>query len=65
MAHASHTTHVGGAGSWLTLAAFVALALLAGALLFATPTDRQQMALNDSPLPIDHVIPPITHPSAP
>ena len=64
MDHASHAT-VGGRGSWLTLVVFVALALLAGALLFATPTDRQQMALNDSPLPFDHVVPPITQPVAP
>ncbi len=64
MAHASDT-HVGGPGSWLTLAVFVVLALLAGAFLFATPTDRQQMASSDSPLPFEHVTPPITQPTTP
>ena len=64
MDHASQTT-VRGRGSWLTLAVFVTLSLLAGALLFATPTERQQVALNDLPLPFEHVIPPITQPTAP
>ena len=64
MHHEPQATAVGGATSWLTLGVFIAFAMLAGALLFMPPSETQ-LALSHSPLPFDHVTPPITQPTAP
>ena len=50
--------------AWLTLVLFASLALLVGAAIFTQPADMQ-LAQNDSPLPVEQVLPPITQPTAP
>jgi hypothetical protein len=50
--------------AWLTLALFAGFALVIGAALLTQPTDMQ-VARNDSPLPVQHVVPPITQPAGP
>lgn len=50
--------------AWLTLALFAGLALLVGAAIFIQPADMQ-VAQNNSPLPVEQVLPPITQPITP
>jgi hypothetical protein len=50
--------------AWLTLVLFASLALLVGIAIVSPPADMQ-VAQNDSPLPVEQVIPPITQPVAP
>jgi hypothetical protein len=50
--------------AWLTLALFASLALLIGAAIFMQPPTTQ-MAQNESPLPVEQVVPPITQPPTP
>ena len=45
--------------AWLTLALFASLAVVIGAAIFSW-APNPQMAQNESPLPVEQVVPPIT-----
>jgi hypothetical protein len=50
--------------AWLTLALFASMAILVGAVIFSG-SPNTQMAQNESPLPVEQVVPPITQPELP